>query len=135
MEKKREHERSVSPYVFTKQFMQYYKKTFPFNVLTKLMVSSEAGKSERIKTRQRSFYALNLKEHVMQHGAPRTKSESPKRGHWNQVPSSPSQYQPNTIRALDYQQLHSHITSQNKLQTPGAPTRSALGPTSVSSPS
>ncbi|KAI5683072.1 hypothetical protein M9H77_04300 [Catharanthus roseus] len=32
-------------------------------------------------------------------------------------------------------QPHSHITGQNRLQTPGAPTRSALGPTSISSPS
>ncbi|KAI5681975.1 hypothetical protein M9H77_03203 [Catharanthus roseus] len=44
-------------------------------------------------------------------------------------------YQPNTIRALDYKQPHSHITGQNRLQIPGAPTRFALGPTSVSSPS
>ncbi|KAI5662904.1 hypothetical protein M9H77_22227 [Catharanthus roseus] len=40
-------------------------------------------------------------------------------------------YQPNNVRALDYKQPHSHITGQNRLQTPGAPTRSALGPTSV----
>ncbi|KAI5670048.1 hypothetical protein M9H77_19901 [Catharanthus roseus] len=39
-------------------------------------------------------------------------------------------YQPNNIRALDYKQPHSHITGQNRLQTPGAPTRSALGSTS-----
>ncbi|KAI5681025.1 hypothetical protein M9H77_02252 [Catharanthus roseus] len=56
-------------------------------------------------------------------GAPWTKSGSPKRGHRNQVLASRSQYQPNTIRALDYKQLHSHITGQNRLQTPGAPTR------------
>ncbi|KAI5681179.1 hypothetical protein M9H77_02406 [Catharanthus roseus] len=31
-------------------------------------------------------------------------------------------------------QPHSHITGQNRLQTPGVPTRSALEPTSVSSP-
>ncbi|KAI5670669.1 hypothetical protein M9H77_11033 [Catharanthus roseus] len=31
-----------------------------------MRVSSAAGKSERIKTHQRSFYAPNLKEHVMQ---------------------------------------------------------------------
>ncbi|KAI5672772.1 hypothetical protein M9H77_13136 [Catharanthus roseus] len=31
-----------------------------------MRVSSAAGKSEQIKTHQRSFYALNLKEHVMQ---------------------------------------------------------------------
>ncbi|KAI5659509.1 hypothetical protein M9H77_28302 [Catharanthus roseus] len=31
-----------------------------------MMVSSTAGKSERIKTHQRSFYAPNSKEHVMQ---------------------------------------------------------------------
>ncbi|KAI5648062.1 hypothetical protein M9H77_34067 [Catharanthus roseus] len=55
-------------------------------------------------------------------GAPRTKSGSPKRGHQNQVPVSRSQYQPNTIRALDCKQPHSHITGQNRLQTPGAPT-------------
>ncbi|KAI5663902.1 hypothetical protein M9H77_23225 [Catharanthus roseus] len=119
---KRECEHSVSPRVF---HTIYYKKTFSFNVLTKLMVSSAAGKSERIKTHQRSFYAPNLKEH----------SRSPERGHRNQVLASRSQYQPNTIRVLNYKQSHSHITGQNRLQTPGAPTRSALGPTSVSSPS
>ncbi|KAI5659765.1 hypothetical protein M9H77_28558 [Catharanthus roseus] len=32
-------------------------------------------------------------------------------------------YQPNNIRALDYKQPHSHNTRQNRLQTPGAPTR------------
>ncbi|KAI5678228.1 hypothetical protein M9H77_09178 [Catharanthus roseus] len=68
------------------------------------------------------------------HGAPQTKSGSRKRGHRNQVPASRSQYQPNTIRALDYKQLHSHITGQNRLQTPGAPTWSALGPISVLRP-
>ncbi|KAI5682834.1 hypothetical protein M9H77_04062 [Catharanthus roseus] len=57
-----------------------------------MRVSSAAGKSEQIKTHQRSFYAPNLKEH----------SGSPKRGHRNQVPTSRSQEQPNTIRALDY---------------------------------
>ncbi|KAI5682475.1 hypothetical protein M9H77_03703 [Catharanthus roseus] len=36
-------------------------------------------------------------------------------------------YKPNNIRALDYKQQHSNITSQNSLQTPGAPTRSVLG--------
>ncbi|KAI5658963.1 hypothetical protein M9H77_27756 [Catharanthus roseus] len=46
-----------------------------------MRVSSAAGKSERIKTHQRSFYAPNLKEH----------SGSPKRGHRNQVPASRSQ--------------------------------------------
>ncbi|KAI5653170.1 hypothetical protein M9H77_30357 [Catharanthus roseus] len=56
-------------------------------------------------------------------GAPWRKSGSSERGHWNQVPGSHSRYQPNTIRALDYKQLHSHITVQNKLQTPGEPTR------------
>ncbi|KAI5672049.1 hypothetical protein M9H77_12413 [Catharanthus roseus] len=100
-----------------------------------MRVSRAAGKSEQIETHQRSFYAPNLKEHVMQQWGSTTKSRSPKRGHQNQVLGSPSQYQPNTIRALDYKQLHSHITGQNRLQTPGAPTRSALGPTSVSSPS
>ncbi|KAI5674684.1 hypothetical protein M9H77_15048 [Catharanthus roseus] len=34
------------------------------------------------------------------------------------------------IRALDYKQPHSHITGQNRLQTLGAPSRSALGTTS-----
>ncbi|KAI5667668.1 hypothetical protein M9H77_17521 [Catharanthus roseus] len=128
---KRERERTLSKSTFTKQFMQYYKKTFSFNVFNKtdactyMRVSSAAGKSERIKTYQGSFYAPNLKEH----------SGSPKRGHRNQILVSLSQYQPNTIRALDYKQPHSHITGQNRLQTPGAPTRSALGPTLVSSPS
>ncbi|KAI5676557.1 hypothetical protein M9H77_07507 [Catharanthus roseus] len=98
-------------------------------------VSSAAGKSERIKTHQYSFYTLNLKEHVMQHGAAQTKPGSPKRGYRNQVPASSSQYQANTIRALDYKQPHSHITGQNRLQTPRAPTRSALGLTSVPCPS
>ncbi|KAI5661502.1 hypothetical protein M9H77_20825 [Catharanthus roseus] len=100
-----------------------------------MRVSSAAGKSERIKTHQRSFYAPNLKEHVMQLWGSTDKVRIPKRGHRNQVPASRSQYQPNTIQALDYKQPHSHITGQNRLQTPGAPTRSALGPTSVSSPS
>ncbi|KAI5641096.1 hypothetical protein M9H77_14000 [Catharanthus roseus] len=68
---------------------------------------------------------------VNAHGALRTKSRSPKQGHRNQVPASRSQYQPNTIRELNYKQLHSHITGQNRLQTPGEPTMSALGPTSV----
>ncbi|KAI5650152.1 hypothetical protein M9H77_36157 [Catharanthus roseus] len=58
-------------------------------------------------------------------GAPRTKSGSPKRGHRNQVPASRSQHRPNTVRALDYKQPHSHITGQNRLQTPGAPTNSS----------
>ncbi|KAI5663857.1 hypothetical protein M9H77_23180 [Catharanthus roseus] len=66
------------------------------------------------------------------HGAPRTKSGSPKRGHQNQVSASRSRYQTNDIRVLNYKQLHSHITGQNRLQTSGAPTKSALGPTSVS---
>ncbi|KAI5680237.1 hypothetical protein M9H77_01464 [Catharanthus roseus] len=44
-------------------------------------------------------------------------------------------YQQNNIRALDYKQPHSHNTGQNRLQTPGAPTRFALEPISVSSPS
>ncbi|KAI5672587.1 hypothetical protein M9H77_12951 [Catharanthus roseus] len=108
-----EHERSVSPHV----------------------VSSAAGKAERIKTHQRIFYAPNLKEHIMQQWVPRTKFGSPKQGHQKQVPVSRSQYQPNIIQALDYKQTHSHITGQNRLQTLGTPTRSALGPTSVSSPS
>ncbi|KAI5668801.1 hypothetical protein M9H77_18654 [Catharanthus roseus] len=101
------------------------------------VVSSAAGKSERIKTHKRSLYALNLKEHVMQQwsSTDKTKSRSPKRGHRNQFPASRSQYPPNNIRAFDYKQPHSHVTGQNRLQTPGAPTRSALGPTSLLSPS
>ncbi|KAI5653673.1 hypothetical protein M9H77_30860 [Catharanthus roseus] len=62
-------------------------------------------------------------------------SGSPKRGHQNQVPASRSQHQPNTIRALNYKQPHSYINGQNRLQTLGAPTRSALGHTSVLRPS
>ncbi|KAI5652804.1 hypothetical protein M9H77_29991 [Catharanthus roseus] len=45
----------------------------------------------------------------------------------NQVPASRNQYQPNTIRALDYKQPHSHINGQNRPQTPGAPIR-PIGP-------
>ncbi|KAI5673101.1 hypothetical protein M9H77_13465 [Catharanthus roseus] len=100
-----------------------------------MRVSSAAGKSERIKTHQRSFYAPNLKEHAMQKWGSTDKVRIPKTRPWNQVPASRSQYPPNNIRALDYKQLHSHITGQNRLPTPGAPTRSALGPTSMPSPS
>ncbi|KAI5678358.1 hypothetical protein M9H77_09308 [Catharanthus roseus] len=67
-----------------------------------MRVSSAAGKSERIKTHQRSFYAPNLKEYVMQKWGSTDKVWIPKRDHRNQVPASRSQYQPNTIRALDY---------------------------------
>ncbi|KAI5648937.1 hypothetical protein M9H77_34942 [Catharanthus roseus] len=50
--------------------------------------------------------------------------------------ASCSQYQPNTVRALDHQTTALSKTGQIiRLQTPGAPTRPALGPTSVSSPS
>ncbi|KAI5655530.1 hypothetical protein M9H77_32717 [Catharanthus roseus] len=105
--KKREHERSMSPRVC-------------------------ARCSDFFKTMMIQFHKANM---LCNSGTPRTKSGSPKRGHQNQVPASRSQYQPNTIRALDYKQPHSYITGQNRLQTPGAPTRSALGPTSVSSPS
>ncbi|KAI5667999.1 hypothetical protein M9H77_17852 [Catharanthus roseus] len=100
-----------------------------------MRVSSAARKSERIKTHQHSFYAPNLKEHVMQLWGSTDKVRIPKRGYRNQVLASRSQYQPNTIRALDYKQLYSNITGQNRLQTPGLPTRFALGPTSVSNPS
>ncbi|KAI5661449.1 hypothetical protein M9H77_20772 [Catharanthus roseus] len=88
-----------------------------------MRVSSATGKSERIKTHQRSFYAPNLKEHVMQQW-----------GSTDKFRHLVVKYQPNNIRALDYKQPHSHIAGENRLQTPGAPTRSALGPTSVSNP-
>ncbi|KAI5648829.1 hypothetical protein M9H77_34834 [Catharanthus roseus] len=120
-----------------------------------MRVSSAAGKSERIKTHQRSFYAPNLKEHVMQQWGSTDKLLCPKFkrtcnatvGLHRQSPDPQNEYietkfrhlvvkyQPNNIRVLDYKQSHSHITGQNRLQTPGAPTRSSLGPTSVSSPS
>ncbi|KAI5678259.1 hypothetical protein M9H77_09209 [Catharanthus roseus] len=48
------------------------------NVSTNAQVSSAAGKSERIKTHQRSFYALNLKEHVMQQWGSTDKVRIPK---------------------------------------------------------
>ncbi|KAI5663004.1 hypothetical protein M9H77_22327 [Catharanthus roseus] len=43
-----------------------------------MRVSSAAGKSERIKTHQRNFYAPNLKEHVMQQWGPTDKVRIPK---------------------------------------------------------
>ncbi|KAI5666881.1 hypothetical protein M9H77_16734 [Catharanthus roseus] len=100
-----------------------------------MRVSSAARKSERIKTHQRIFYNTNLKEHVMRWGStdkvriPQNEAIGTKFRHLV------VKYQPNNIRVLNYKQLHSHINSQNRLQTPGAPTRSALGPTSISSPS
>ncbi|KAI5667381.1 hypothetical protein M9H77_17234 [Catharanthus roseus] len=72
-----------------------------------MRVLSAVGKSERIKAHQHSFYAPNLKEHVMlQWGSmdkvriPKTRPSEP--SHRNQVPAFHSQYLPNTIRALNY---------------------------------
>ncbi|KAI5677490.1 hypothetical protein M9H77_08440 [Catharanthus roseus] len=42
------------------------------------LVSSAAGKSERIKTHQHSFYTINLKEHVMQQWGSTDKVRIPK---------------------------------------------------------
>ncbi|KAI5681973.1 hypothetical protein M9H77_03201 [Catharanthus roseus] len=50
-----------------------------------MRVSSAAGKSERIKTHQSSFYAPNLKEHVMQQWGSKDKVWIPK-----MRPSEPS---------------------------------------------
>ncbi|KAI5683047.1 hypothetical protein M9H77_04275 [Catharanthus roseus] len=90
-----------------------------------MRVSSAVGKSERIKTHQCSFYSSNLKEHSgSQNEAIGTKFRH------LVVNTSQTPYERTITK-----QPHSHITGQNRLQTPAAPTRSALGPTSMSSPS
>ncbi|KAI5678322.1 hypothetical protein M9H77_09272 [Catharanthus roseus] len=99
-----------------------------------MRVSSAAGKSERIKTHQRSFYTPNLKEHEMQQWGSTDKVHPQNEAIGTKFRHLVVKYQPNNIRALDYKQSHAHIAGQNRLQTPGAPTKFALGPTSVSSP-
>ncbi|KAI5662382.1 hypothetical protein M9H77_21705 [Catharanthus roseus] len=101
-----------------------------------MRVSSAAGKYERIKTYYRNFYAPNFKRTCNAtmglHGqSPNLQNEAigTKFRHLV-VNTSQTPYEHSITK-----QPHSHITGQNRLQTPKVPTRSALRPTSVSSPS
>ncbi|KAI5654571.1 hypothetical protein M9H77_31758 [Catharanthus roseus] len=96
-------------------FMQYTKKTFYFN---------NTGSTPECKETCNATIGLKGQ-------GPDLKTRSSETS-----PASRSQYQPNTVRALDYQTTALPKIDQNiRLQTPRASTRSALGPTSVSSPS
>ncbi|KAI5664433.1 hypothetical protein M9H77_23756 [Catharanthus roseus] len=101
-----------------------------------MRVSSTAGKSERIKTHQHSFYIRIQRNTQCHNRAQRTRS-----GSQNEVSGIKFRHLVVNTSQTPYKrsitkQLHSQITSQNiRLQTLVAPTRSALGPTLVSSPS
>ncbi|KAI5658192.1 hypothetical protein M9H77_26985 [Catharanthus roseus] len=96
-------------------FMQYTKKTFYFN---------NTASTPECKETCNATIGLNG-----QGPDPKTRSSETSL-------ASRSQYQPNTIRALDYQTTTLPKTGQNiKLQILGVPIRSALGPTSMLSPS
>ncbi|KAI5654180.1 hypothetical protein M9H77_31367 [Catharanthus roseus] len=100
-----------------------------------MRVSSAAEKSEQIKTHQRSFYTRIQRNMECHSWAPWTKSGSQngviRIKFWHLVVKTTQ----TPYKRLITKQTHSHITGQNRLQTLGAPTRSALGSTSISSPS
>ncbi|KAI5678069.1 hypothetical protein M9H77_09019 [Catharanthus roseus] len=101
-----------------------------------MRVLSAAGKFERIKIHQCSFYAPNFKRKgnatIGLHGQSPDPQNEAIRIKFQHLVVNTSQ---TPYERWITKQPHSHITGQNRLQTPGAPTRSALGPTSVSSPS
>ncbi|KAI5664207.1 hypothetical protein M9H77_23530 [Catharanthus roseus] len=101
-----------------------------------MWVSSAARKFERIKTHQRSFYAPNFKITCNATMGLHGQSPDPQ----NEAIGTKFRYLVVNTSQTPYEcsitkQPHSHITGQNRLQTHGARTKSALGPTSVSSPS
>ncbi|KAI5676060.1 hypothetical protein M9H77_07010 [Catharanthus roseus] len=100
-----------------------------------MRVSSTVGKSERIETHQCSFYTPIQRNMQWHSWAPRTRfgsrNEVVRIKFWHLVvDTNQTPYERSITK-----QPHSYITGQNRLQTPRAPTRSALGPTLVSSPS
>ncbi|KAI5682827.1 hypothetical protein M9H77_04055 [Catharanthus roseus] len=100
-----------------------------------MRVLSAAGKSVRIKVYQCSFYNRIQRNMQCYSRAPRIRFGSRNeviRLKFRHLIVNTSQ---TPYKRLITKQPHSHITGQNRLQTPGAPTRFALGPTSVSSPS
>ncbi|KAI5653300.1 hypothetical protein M9H77_30487 [Catharanthus roseus] len=101
-----------------------------------MRVSSTVEKSERIKTHQRCFHARNFKRTCNAtmglHGqSPDPQNEAIETNFRHLVVNTSQTPYERSITKQSY----SHITCQNRLQIPGAPTRSALGPTSVLSPS
>ncbi|KAI5679615.1 hypothetical protein M9H77_00842 [Catharanthus roseus] len=88
-----------------------------------MRVSSSAGKSERIKTHQRSSMPNFKRTCNATVGLHRQSPDPQNEAIGTKFRHLVVKYQPNNIRALDYKQPHSHNTGQNRLQTPGAPTR------------
>ncbi|KAI5663952.1 hypothetical protein M9H77_23275 [Catharanthus roseus] len=75
-----------------------------------MRVSTVAGKSDRIKTHQRSFYAPNLKEHVMQQWGSTDKVRIPKTR-----PSEPSYRFLGHLPSLPWDQPHFRVPPDSPL--------------------